>query len=149
MSRHSNLYRKLRRDSTETAKNRQTPQKLCRLERRLQDSDSLVQGVASRALESKSTCRARNCTNSWLRIPTQAEPEPHKEKDPATARVGDLSSGMELRQCFRKRQSLSTVSPSEQRESARALSPFQHKKQRHSSCAMIPLQFTRLYLCWS
>ena len=97
MSRHSNLYRKLRRDSTDTAKNRQTPQRLCRLERTLQDSDSLVQGVASQALESKSTCRARNCTNSWLRIPTQAEPEPQKEKDPATARVRDLSSGMELR----------------------------------------------------
>ena len=30
MSRHCNLYRKLRRDSTDTAKNRQTPQRLCR-----------------------------------------------------------------------------------------------------------------------
>ena len=58
MSRHSNLYRKLRRDSTDTAKNRQTPQRLCRLERTLQDSEGLVQGVASQALESRSTCRA-------------------------------------------------------------------------------------------
>ena len=37
------------------------------------------------------------CTNRWPRVPTQAEPEQRREKDPSTARVRDLSSGMELR----------------------------------------------------
>ena len=148
---YSNLYRKLRRDSRHCEKPPNSAETL------------LARANIARFRRSSTGCCKpsigkqiyRPCSN-WALARTAGcayqlkRSLSHKKKRIQQRLVsGTCQAAWSCGQCFRKRLPLSTVSPSEQHESARALSPFQRNKRIHASCAMISLQFMRLYLCWS
>ena len=141
---YSNLYRKLRRDSRHCEKPPNSAETL------------LARANIARFRRSSTGCCKpsigkqiyRPCSN-WALARTAGcayqlkRSLSHKKKRIQQRLVsGTCQAAWSCGQCFRKRLPLSTVSPSEQHESARALSPFQRNKRIHASCAMISLVLT-------